>query len=299
MTDARSSLKHGGTLATALLINPALGLRWRNTERAARLQLVVLLMHRLGTGGEMRRYVSRVCGVSVLLALFSTAPVHAAELIDFGTGVAGAGGQIKYGGNGGSLTGSGILIGVMTAMGTPVNNGVQFATGGAPCAFPGLCAELDFTTGALGSYQNGVYSFDPGGSFTITGGIPGAGISNQPLMSGTFSGASVVDGGLLKFNAFGSDGINPILLSYLGIPSGTTFQFVGSVIAANLWNPGASNGGAFDITALSTDFASIGTPAATPTPEPMTVALMAMGGAALFGAKRTQRRRSADSTPAV
>jgi hypothetical protein len=54
-----------------------------------------------------------------------------------------------------------------------------------------------------------------------------------------------------------TDSINSSLLSYLGIASGTTFQFVGSVIAANFSNPGAYNGGAFDITALSTDFATI------------------------------------------
>jgi len=246
----------------------------------------------------MRRNVSWLFGVSLLLALFWTAPAQASELIDFGTGLAGAGGQIKYDGSGGGLTGSGILIGVMTALGTS-SDGIQFATGVTPCAFPGLCAELDFTTGALGSYQNGVYSFNPGGSFTITGGIPGAGISNQTLMSGTFSTASVFDGGLLKFNAAGTDVINSSLLSYLGIASGTTFQFVGSVIGANLWNPGAYNGGAFNITTLSTDLASIGTPPPTPTPEPMTLALMGMGGAALFGARRTQRRRSGDSTPSV
>jgi hypothetical protein len=247
----------------------------------------------------MRRHASWLCGVSVLLALIWTAPAHATELIDFGTGLAGAGGHITYNGSGGSLTGSGILIGVMTAAGTPSNDGIQFATGGTPCAFPGLCAELDFTTGTLDSYQNGVYAFKPGGSFVITGGIPGAGISNQTLMSGTFTSDSVLDGGLVKFNAAGSDSINPILMSYLGIGSGTTFQFVGSVIAANLWNLGAYTGGAFDVTALSTDFASLGTSAPTPTPEPMSLALMAMGGAAAFGARKTQRRRSGDSTPAV
>jgi len=247
----------------------------------------------------MRRHASWLGGVGVLLALFWTAPAQAGELIDFGTGAAGAGGHINYGGSGGSLTGSGILIGVMTAMGTPSNSGVSFTTGGTPCAFPGLCAELDFTTEALGSYQNGVYSFKPGGSFTITGGIAAAGIANQQLMSGTFTSASVLDGGLLRFSATGTDTVNASLLSYLGIASGTTFQFVGSVIAANLWNPGAYNGGAFDITALSTDFATIGTPPPTPTPEPMTLALMGMGGAALFGARRTRRRRTTDSTPAV
>ena len=136
------------------------------------------------------------------------------------------------------------------------------------------------------------------GSFKIAGAIPGAGVSNQTLMSGTFSTASVFDGGLLKFNAAGTDVISSSLLSYLGIASGTTFQFVGSVIGANFVNPGAYSGGAFDITTLSTDFATIGTPP-TPTPEPMTLALMGLGGAALFGARRTQRRRSGDSTPAV
>src|SRR5258705_3954483 len=100
----------------------------------------------------MRRHASWLCGVGLLLTLFWSAPAHATELIDFGTGLAGAGGHMKYDGAGGALTGSGILLGVMTAVGTPNNSGVHLATGPADCAFPGLCAELDFTTGALDSY---------------------------------------------------------------------------------------------------------------------------------------------------
>jgi hypothetical protein len=236
----------------------------------------------------MRRHASWLGGVGVLLALFWTAPAQATELIDFGTGLAGAGGHMKYDGAGGALSGSGILMGVMTAMGAPSNDGIHLATGGAPCAFPGLCAELDFTTGLLDSYSNGVYSFKPGGSFVITGGIPGTGIGNEQLMWGTFTSESVLDGGQVKFNAAGTDSINPTLLSYLGIAPGTTFEFVGSVIGANLGNPGAYNGGAFDVTTVSTDFSSI----STPTPEPTALALMLMGSLALFGARRTQRRLS-------
>jgi hypothetical protein len=243
----------------------------------------------------MRRHGTWLCGVGVLLAIFRTTPVQAAELIDFGTGLAGAGGHMTYDGQGGVLSGSGILLGVMTAMGTPINDGVHLATGGAPCAFPGLCAELDFTTGVLDSYQNGTYSFKPGGSFVITGGIPGTGIADAPLMWGSFTSDSVLDGGQLKFNAAGADNVNATLLSYLGIAPGTSFEFVGSIIGANLGNPGSYNGGFFDVTTVSSDLSSI----TTQTPEPMTLSLMAMGGAALFGARRRQRRRLGESTPAV
>jgi hypothetical protein len=239
----------------------------------------------------MRRHASLLSGISLLLTLFWSAPAHATELIDFGTGLAGAGGHMKYDGASGALTGEGILIGVMTAVGT-ANDGVRLTSGPAPCFIPYLCAELEFTTGALDSYSNGVYSFKPGGEFKITGGILGTGIANEPLLWGTFSGDSVLDGGQLKFNAAGTDSLSPALLAYLGIAAGTPFEFIGSVIGANLGNPGAYNGGSFDVTTVSSDISSISTP------EPATLAMMLIGGA-LFGVRRRQRAQSRVSTPAV
>ena len=230
----------------------------------------------------MRRHVSWLSGVSLLLTLFWSAPAHATELIDFGTGLAGAGGHMTYDGVGGALTGKGILIGVMTAVGTPSNDGVHLATGQDPCFVPGLCAELEFTTGALDSYSNGVYSFKPGGEFTITGGIWGSSIANEKLLWGSFTGDSVLDGSQLKFNASGNANASPTLLNYLGIAPGTQFEFIGSVIGANLGNPGAYNGGLFDVTTVSTDISSIDTP------EPGTLAIMLIGGVALFGVRRRQ-----------
>jgi hypothetical protein len=240
----------------------------------------------------MRRQASWLGGVGLLLTLFWSAPAHATELIDFGTGLAGAGGHMKYDGAGGALTGSGILLGVMTAVGTPSNSGVHITSGPAACAFPSWCAELDFTTGGLDSYENGVYSFSPGGSFVITGGIPGTGIVNEALLWGTFTSDSVLDGGQLKFNASGADNLNPTLLSYLGITPGTPFEFIGSVIGANLGNPGSYYGGAFDVTTVSSDISSINTP------EPATLAMMLVGGA-LFGVRKRQRAQSRVSTPTV
>src|SRR4029434_7188014 len=103
----------------------------------------------------MRRHVSWLSGISLLLAVLWAQPAHATELIDFGTGLAGAGGHMTYDGTGGALTGSGILLGVMTAVGTPNNSGVHLTNGPASCAFTVWCAQLDFTTGALDSYDNG------------------------------------------------------------------------------------------------------------------------------------------------
>src|SRR5262245_22875255 len=177
----------------------------------------------------MRRYASWFSVVGLVLTVFWSTPAHATELIDFGTGLAGAGGHMTYGGAGGALEGTNILIGVMTAVGTPVQDGIHLTTGAGSCAFPTYCAELDFVTGALDSYSNGVYAFKPGGSFTIKGGVLGSGLSNEVLMWGTFTGDSVLDGGQLKFNASGSDSVNPALLSYLGIAPGTAFEFVGSI----------------------------------------------------------------------
>jgi len=237
----------------------------------------------------MRRHVSWFSGISLLLALLWSGPAHAAELIDFGTGLAGAGGHMQYDGNGGALTGSGILLGVMTAVGTPNNSGVHLANGSASCAFTVWCARLDFTTGALDSYENGVYSFKPGGVFAITGGIPDAGISNTLMLWGTFTSEAVLDGGQLIFKARGDNNIDPALLTYLGIAAGTQFEFVGSVIGANLGNPGAYFGGGFDVTTVSTDITSISTP------EPASLALMLIGGA-IVGI-RNRKRGQLTSTP--
>src|SRR5262245_55224690 len=135
----------------------------------------------------MRRYVSWFSVLGLLLTVFGSAPARATELIDFGTGLAGAGGKMTYDGNGGALQGTGILLGVMTAVDTPLNAGVHLATGTAACYIPYLCAQLNFTTGVLDAYSNGVYSFKPGGWFEITGGIPGSGLVNDVLISGTFS----------------------------------------------------------------------------------------------------------------
>jgi hypothetical protein len=222
----------------------------------------------------------------LVVGIAGSAPAHASEIIDFGTGLAGAGGHMSYGGGNGPLVGSGILLGALTAVGTPSNEGVSLTSGPAACGFPSFCAQLDFTTGDLDSYSNGVYAFKPGGSFVITGGVQGTGITNQPLLWGSFTGDSVLDGGQLHFSATGNDNVSTQLLSYFGIAAGTSFEFVGSIIGANLGSLGSYNGGPFNVTAISSDISSVNTP------EPASLALLAVG-ASLAGVRKLRRRRLA------
>jgi hypothetical protein len=238
----------------------------------------------------MPRHASWFSAVSLSLLLLGSAPAHASELIDFGTGSAGPGGWLSYDGQGGALTGSHILLGVLTAVGTPDNSGVHQANGLAPCLTV-LCAELSFTTGALSSYSNGVYSFQQGGSFTIAGGISGTGVTSQPLVWGNFTSESVLDGGQLKlFAATGGDHVSADLLKYLGIADGTSFDFVGSVIGLNLGFSGP--GGGFNALAVSSDISSVATP------EPASLALMLLG-TCMVGVRTLRRRVANASSPIV
>ena len=78
----------------------------------------------------MPRHASWFSAVGLSLVLLSSAPAHASELIDFGTGSA-VRSWLSSDGQG-RLTGSHILLGVLTAVGTPDNSGVHQANGLAP-----------------------------------------------------------------------------------------------------------------------------------------------------------------------
>ena len=86
----------------------------------------------------------KLLGVALLGATLMAAPATAATVIDFSTGLAGAGGTIQWTGT--NLIGDNIPIGAVTIDGAPRNNGVLLVTGTAPGSGGGSYGELSFNT---------------------------------------------------------------------------------------------------------------------------------------------------------
>lgn len=152
----------------------------------------------------------RILALVGCVALASlTLNANAAYVIDFGTGLAGAGGTINNTGTG--ITGTSILIGSMIVQGTASSDGTY-----------AVDALLNFDTGA--------------NTISIVGDIPLLGIATDTLLSGSFSTFSYsgVPGPTEVFSATGPDTKSSALLGALGIPLNTQFDFFGfSIESAN------------------------------------------------------------------
>lgn len=202
----------------------------------------------------------RVAVLSLLMILgLSVSSVYAVPtVIDFGTGSAGAGGTITTDGSG-DVIGTGILIGNVTVVNAPKNNGSY-----GVCYFscPSTPGFLDFEYGPNGNY------------FQVTGAIPTLGLNyNSALAFGSFSTFTYNDLSYVV-TASGRDTKNPDLLSALGLPTDTKFDFFGFSVAY-LDSSGK-------VTAISTDVRN------TSVPEPSALLLTGSGliGLALWGRKR-------------
>jgi hypothetical protein len=147
--------------------------------------------------------------------IFASIPLNAvaAYVLDFGTGLAGAGGTITNAG--GSISGSNIFIGSLIVDGTTTSNGTYVVD-----------ALLNFDTSA--------------NTISIVGNIATLGITGETLLSGSFTSYSTtvipqLGGGQTEvFQATGPDTKSNILLGILGIPLDTQFDFFGfSIESAN------------------------------------------------------------------
>ena len=237
----------------------------------------------------MRSTRSSLIGVALLSICLRASSARADALIDFGTGSAGKGGTISFAGGVSPLVGTGIRIGVVTGVDTPVNENSHLVTGDGVSY-----GTLDFTTGAFQGYSGGSYWFGSGGSFQIYGNVADAGVfgsgPGQLLFSGIFDSASVGRvGSLSMLTASGTDTYeNPLLVSYFGLGPETLFDFSSYVIAMG----SIGSGTPFSLAAFSTDWANPDPPldnmeAAVTTPEPAPFVLL---GSALAWVAAARKR---------
>ena len=236
----------------------------------------------------------RVRGNLIVLASLAAIPLFggvasAAPIVDFMSGV--GGGTISYLGGGScptnSLCGSSIVIEQVGGVGTPDHAGSTLAV---------TQGTLNFTTGALIGYSNGIYTFAGGGadSFTITGSVPGASVGNGTLFSGQLSSVTVntsSPSGVFLTVVNGTGTMNFALADYFGIDDGGLVLSQGSLhlqpttTCKPLCKAGKPFGGnAFSIFLPET--------ALTPTPEPGTLVLLGSGLLAISSSGRMVFRRA-------
>jgi hypothetical protein len=216
--------------------------------------------------------------LAAALALAPTA-AHAVAAISFDTTPGGAGGTITYDGAGGPAIGSGIVFVDVTGVGTPANAGVTLDCVGC---------SLAFTTGTNIS-EGPAYQWNGGGTFTLTGAVPGAGIPvATTLLTGSFLttantpglatfGAPALPSGL--FIAAGIDTKNITLASFFGLTN--PFIFANTEIALGTFTEGAD--GAFVAVPNQADLINTA-------PVPMPVTLLLLGGGLLITARFTRAR---------
>ncbi|HET6419617.1 MAG TPA: hypothetical protein VFG19_05635 [Geobacteraceae bacterium] len=189
----------------------------------------------------MRKYqLLSIVMVSVAVLIFGFTSAHAAMSIDYMLGdVPGQMGQVVYNPGPGSdslLHGINIPINYVTSTETPLNAKDNLAvTNGV----------LNFTTGDFSGKTGNVWTFNGGGTVTLTGGIPGLGLPDgTTLLTGTFTAANVTEYplGQYSFKILGgaiSGNDNLDVYSYYGIdlasiPSiATSLSFIATDLTGN------------------------------------------------------------------
>jgi hypothetical protein len=169
-------------------------------------------MEESNLGNRSKRVLqSAAFAVCASLSFLTVGTVQAASVLDFGI-AAPTSGSLSYAGGTAALIGTSIEVDNVLGLGTPSNDSALIICGSC---------TLNFTTGN----STGNWEFGSGGTISITGTLPTAGInSNSTLLSGTFGTAKILDlgSGGFEFQVLGSsftDTKHPDLLSYYGMPN--------------------------------------------------------------------------------
>ena len=171
----------------------------------------------------------------------------------------------------GALVGTNIVFKTITGLGTPANNGSTLS-----CV--GDCL-LNFVTGTYIGIVAGSATWNPGGSFVLTGDIAGIADSGT-VLTGTWS-TNVTQLFGTMFAGQGVDTKDAAMLSYFGFAPGTPFISTSTFITAV---PVAVTSGAFNVDLTNADITNY---AGAAVPEPGTLLLLGGGISALA----LQRRR--------
>lgn len=221
------------------------------------------------------------------LALSPVSRAQAAAMLDFGI-IAPTRGSISYNGSGGPLIGTNIEVDMVIGLGTALNNHVDR-----------LCdrCTLSFTTGPLASWTPTSWSFAPGGSITLAGGVDLTGNgstgdvddipSGTTLLTGTFIESPLVlsIGGRFKIaGALFTDRKDRRLLDFYGLRPDVVYL---SAFNISFMAPGAPPGGFVGHVVLSGDIVN------RPVSIPSSILLFASGLIGLFLSRKGvyERRR--------